>query len=138
MSASKLLTTAVATTALAVSGGVAAAADSPVVSKQGALMGTALADFPAVDLKKGDWAGSRALMLYRDVTVEEGQVARVTFRAPAGSRIRSIGHVHGSVLSARARDIHYRGDRSVTLRVKIAEDRATDGEVTERIYVLAK
>ena len=138
MSVSKLLTTALATTALAASGGVALAADDPVVSKQGQIMGTALSDFPAVDLKKGDWVGSKGRILYRDVTVAEGQVARVTFRAPEGLRIRALGHVHGAVLSLRARDIHYRGDRSVTLRVQIAEDRATDGEATERIYVLAK
>ena len=137
MPASKLLSTALAATALAASGGVAVAADDPVVSQQSWTAGAALADFPAVGLEKGEWTGSKAKMLFRDVTVEEGQVARVTFRAPAGLRIRAIGHVKGQELSVRARDVHYRGDRSVTLRVKIA-DGVADDTVTGRVYVLAK
>ncbi len=136
MSASKILTAAVATTALAVSGGVATAADAPVVTKQNWTAGYALADFPGTGIQQGEWAGSKAKMLFRKVTLEQGQSVRTTFRAPQGLRIRGLGHFNGQRLSVVA-DGDYAGDRSVTVRISIPSH-VDDARVSERVYALAK
>lgn len=136
MSASKILTAAVTTAALAASGGVATAADAPVVTKQQWVAGYALADFPGTGLDQGEWAGSKAKMLFRRITLEQGQSVRTTFRAPEGLRIRALGHVDGSQLSVVANG-DYAGDRSVTVRVSIPGHVDAE-EVSERLYVLAK
>jgi hypothetical protein len=131
----QIVTIAAATTALGATG-VATAADAPVVSKQSWIAGAALADFPGTGLKKGDWIGSKAVMVYRRVTLERGQSVRLTLRARKGQRIRALGAVQNRKLSVVALTDDYAGKRSVTVRARVR--RGVDGEVSERIYALSR
>ena len=135
-SPTQLITVTAVAGALAATG-VASAADAPVVSKQHFTAGYALVDFPGTGFQKGDWLGSKAVMVHRDVTLERGQKVRLTLRARKGQRIRALGIAENHRISIKAVDPEYGGKRSVTVRATVAP-RAGDGEVTERIYALSK
>lgn len=135
-SPAQLITVTAVAGALAATG-VAAAADAPVVSKQHFTAGYALVDVPGTGVRQGDWLGSKAKMVYRDVTLERGQKVRVTLRAHKGQRIRGLGIADNHRISFKALDREYAGKRSVTVRATVAPH-AGDGEVTERIYALSK
>jgi hypothetical protein len=131
----KLLTT---TTAIAVLGaaGVAGAAEAPVVSDQQWIAGTAPVTIPGTGVQKGEWMGSKAKLVYRDVTLEAGQSTRLTLRADGARRVRGLalselGNVRFVVVDRR-----YAGRRKVTVRAWAAP--RTQGEVTTRIYALTR
>jgi hypothetical protein len=132
----QLITVTAVAGALA-AGSVASAADAPVVSKQTWTAGYALADFPGTGFEQGEWLGSKAKMVSRQVTLERGQKARLTLRAEKGQRIRGLGATENQKLNVVAVDRDYAGKRSVTVRVTVNRN-AGDGEVTERVYALSK
>jgi hypothetical protein len=137
MSATRLITATAAVAALAATG-VAGAAEAPAVSQQHFIAGAAPLTIPGTGIHKGDWMGSRARLLYRDVTLEGDQRARLTLRAPNGLKVRALA-VHGgpgSRLGVVTETRRYPGKQQVTVRTWVAERGA--GEVTGRIYALAK
>ena len=135
-SPTQLITVTAVAGALAATG-IASAAEAPVVAKQTWTAGYALADFPGTGFEKGEWLGSKAKMVSREVTLEHGQKVRLTLRALKGQRIRGLGANDGRKLRVVALDRDYAGKRSVTVRATVAPD-AGDGEITERIYALSK
>jgi hypothetical protein len=135
MTAIRTISVAAATAALAVTG-VAGAAEAPVVSKQQFIAGAAPLTIPGTGIQQGEWMGSKARLLYRDVTVEGRQRATVILRAPKGLRIRGLAIQGGptSQLGFVAVTKSYPGKRQVVVR---AWSRDRD-EATGRIYALAK
>ena len=113
----------------------AAAAEAPVVSAQHTLRGTAPITVPGTGLQRGEWMGSRARLVYRDVSFTDGGRTLVTLRAPAGKRIRGVVPSEGTDVSFVVTDRSYVGKRQVTLR---AVSRVHDGEAQARIYALAR
>jgi hypothetical protein len=135
-SPTQLITVTAVAGALA-AGGVASAADAPVVSKQTWTAGYALADFPGTGFEQGEWLGSKAKMVSREVTLEPGQKVRLTLRALNGQRIRGLGATKDQKLNIVAVNRDYAGKRSVTVRATVNR-RVADGEVTERVYALSR
>ena len=135
-SPAQLITVTAVAGALAAAG-IATAAEAPVVSKQSWTAGYALADFPGTGFEKGEWLGSKAKMVSRDVTLERGQKVRVTLRALKGQKIRALGFNEGQQLNVTALDREYAGKRSVTIRASVGK-RAGAGEITERVYALSR
>ena len=135
-SPAQLITVTAVAGALAATG-VASAADAPVVSKQHFTAGYALADFPGTGFEQGEWLGSKAVMVHRDVTLERGQKVRLTLRARKGQKIRALGATADPKINVVAVDEDYAGKRSVTVRATVAKG-AGDGEVTQRIYALSR
>ena len=129
--------TAVAASAALAATGIAAAADAPVVSKQATIAGTAVVTVPGTGVAKGEWMGSKTVLVFRDVTLERGQTARVTLRAPEGKRIRGLATGEGSKIGFKADGRRYAGDRKVTVTA-FTSPRAADGEHTGRIYALTR
>ena len=137
MTVSRKITAATAAIALAGTG-VAAAADAPVVGAQH----TSTARFapttiPGTGIQKGERLPSGARLVYRDVTLQGSQIAKLTLRAPAGKHIRALVPKEGSdvgfVVTTKG---DYSGRRQVALRA-YADSKAA-GEVTGRIYGLAR
>src|SRR5689334_25439903 len=83
MSIRKLLI-ATTTAAVLASGGAAAAADAPIVSAQHTVTGRAPLTVPGTGVKAGITLPTGARLVYRRVTIERGQPARLVLRAPAG------------------------------------------------------
>ncbi len=137
MSASRIITTTAAAFAIAATG-VASAADAPVVSGQHFIAGAAPLTIPGTGIQQGEWMGSKARLLYRDVTLEGDQQVRVTLRAPKGRKIRGLAIQGGSRISFTALDRKYVGKRQVTVRAEVARIVAGDDEVTARVYALAR
>jgi len=137
MTISRKITAATAVAALAGTG-VAAAAAAPVVGKQRTSTArTAPATIPGTGVQKGERLPSGARLVYRDVTLEGKQTARLTLRAPDGKRIRALVPKEGSdvgfVVTTKG---DYGGRREVALRA-YANPKAA-GEVSGRIYGLAR
>jgi hypothetical protein len=135
MNAIRTISVAAATAALAATG-VAGAAEAPVVSKQQFIAGTAPLTIPGTGIHKGEWMGSRARLLYRDVTLEGKQRATVTLRAPKGLKVRGLALQEGANVGFVALTRHYAGKQQVQVRTFVR--RGVSGEVTGRIYALAK
>jgi hypothetical protein len=135
----KLIATTAAFAALAGTGlaGVAGAADAPTVSPQEFIAGTAPLTIPGTGIHRGDRMPLDARLVYKEVTLEHGQKARVTLRAPKGTTIRALATTErapvGFVVDG-ARD--YTGKRTVTVRAFAAHKRA--GELTGSIYALTR
>ena len=137
MTTTRKLTAATAVLALA-GAGVAAAADAPVVGSQhSSTAKTAPVTIPGTGLQKGDRLPRGARIVFRDVTLEGRQTAKLTLRAPAGKTIRGLapkeGMDVGFVVTTKA---DYVGRRSVALRAY--KDPKAGGEVTGRIYGLVR
>ena len=132
----QLITVTAVAGALAATG-VASAADAPVVSKQQFTAGYALADFPGTGIEQGEWLGSKAVMVHRDVTLERGQKVRLTLRARKGQKIRALGVTDDPKITVVAVNGDDVGTRSVTVRATVAPG-AGAGEVTQRIYALSQ
>jgi hypothetical protein len=132
----KLLTTM--TTAAAVLGvaATAGAAAAPVVSDQEWIAGRAPLTIPGTGVHKGEWMGSKARLVYRDVTLEAGQKTRVTLRADGGRRVRGLAIERLGTVRFVALDTRYPGRRHVTVRAWLAP--RTHGEVTTRVYALTR
>ena len=135
MSAPRLIIAAAAAAALA-SGGVAAAADAPVVSAQRSHVGAAPITVPGTGVKSGDALPRGARLISRGVTLEGRQTARVVLRAPAGKTLRGIGMPEGQRVAFQLVSRSYVGRRQAVLRASVV--RGTDGEVTGRVYALAR
>ena len=131
MSVNRILSIA-AISALAATG-VASAADAPVVSKQHALYGTAPLTIPGTGVKQGDWMGSKAHLVYRDVTLTGKQTVNITLRAPEGKRVRGLALDEGSTVGFTALTRNYGGKRQVRVRVSLANSRGK-AEATGRVY----
>jgi hypothetical protein len=130
-------TIALATTIAALTAtGVAGAAGAPVVGDQHFIAGAAPLTIPGTGIQKGEWMGSRARLLYRDVTLEGDRRARVTLRAPKGLRLRGLAVEEGAKLGFRVVGGPYAGRRSVTVRATLAP--SASGEQAGRIYALAR
>ena len=137
MTIARTITAATAVLALAGTG-VAAAADAPVVGAQhSSTVKTAPVTIPGTGIKKGDRLPSGARLVYRDVTLEGRQTAKLTLRAPAGKTIRALapqeGIDVGFVVTTKG---DYAARRSVALRAY--KNPKAGGEVTGRIYGLAR
>jgi len=137
MSAFRLLATTASAFALS-AGAVAAAADAPVVSKQQFVAGAALGTVPGTGIQKGEWMGSRAVLVFREVTLEGRQSVRLTLRAPQGKRLRGLATAEGERLTFVALDRRYAGKRRVAVRVSLAGASRLAGEHTGRVYALAR
>jgi len=136
MSTRKLLI-ATTTAAVLASSGAAAAADAPVVSAQHTVAGRAPLTVPGTGVRAGITLPTGARLVYRRVTIERGQAARVVLRAPAGKTLRGIGMPEGQkvafqLVAPRA----YVGRRQVTVRATVIG--GVDTEVTGRVYALAR
>ena len=128
---------ATTTAALLTAGGVATAAEAPVVSAQRTQTGTSPLTVPGTGVKAGATLPHGARLISRDVTLEGRQVARVVLRAPAGTTLRGVGMAEGQAVSFQlAGRSSYVGRRSVTLRATVV-GRAR-GEVSGRVYALAR
>jgi hypothetical protein len=137
MTAIRTISIAAVTAALAATG-VAGAAEAPVVSDQQFIAGAAPLTIPGTGIQQGEWMGSRARLLYRDVTLEGDQQVRLTLRAPKGRKIRGLAVGEGTKVSFTAVTRRYAGKRSVVVRAQLAGRHADDGEITGRVYALAK
>jgi hypothetical protein len=135
MTAIRTISAAAVTAALAATG-VAGAAEAPVVSQQQFIAGTAPLTIPGTGVQKGEWMGSRARLLYRDVTLEGTQRATLTLRAPKGLRIRGLAVQEGTNVGFVALTRRYAGKQQVQVRTFVRG--GVTGEVTGRIYALAK
>ena len=135
MSINRILSVA-AVSALAATG-VASAADAPVVSGQHALYGTAPVTIAGTGVHKGDWMGSKAHLVYRDVTLAGKQTVVTTLRAPKGKRVGGLALDSPSTVGFTALDRHYGGKRRVRARVYAANSRGK-AEVTGRVYAFVR
>ena len=116
---------------------LAAAAEAPIVSKQRFVAGDAVVTVPGTGVQKGEWMGSKQRLVFRDVTLEGDQVARLTLRAREGERIRGVAVQDGAEISFKVvGNLRYAGTRRVTLQAEIAG--RSDGEVTNRVYALVR
>jgi hypothetical protein len=117
--------------------GAAGAAEAPVVSEQGFIAGKAPVTVPGTGVKQGTWMGSKQRLIYRDVTLEGDQRARVTLTAQKGKRIRGLAVAEGEKIAFKVTDRDYAGKRSVTVVASIAGG-AGDEERTGRILALQR
>ena len=136
MTAKTLLTTGLAIGALAAAG-AAGAADRPIVSEQHWVAGTAPVTIPGTGVHKGEWMGSKARLVYRDVTLEPGQKARVTLRATGERRIRGAAITGGDRVGARVDPARYVGRRQVTISL-VRSKAAKAGEDVVRVSALTR
>ena len=127
---------ATTTAAVLASGGAAAAADAPVVSAQRTHTGTSPLTVPGTGVKRGQALPNGARLIFRDVTLEAGQEARVVLRAPGGRSLRGIGMAEGQKVAFQLVGRSYIGRRQVSLRATVV--RNVQSEVTGRVYALAR
>jgi hypothetical protein len=135
MNTTRKILTATTVVAFATTG-IATAADAPIVSEQHFIAGHAPVTIPGTGVQKGEWMGSKARFVYRDVTLEGDQRVRVTLRAPKGRTIRGLAPAEGSKISFVAVDRDYVGKRKTTVRARLAP--GADGEQTARIGALVR
>ena len=136
MNVKRSISTVAAATALSATG-VAAAADHAVVSPQETIAGTAVVTVPGTGVHKGEWMGSKTVLVARHVTLEAGQKARVSLRAAEGRRIRGIALSQVRFVGARVVERHYVGKGKVTVDLKLS-GRAGDGETVVTVYALTR
>ena len=117
-------------------GGVAMAAQAPVISKEHTLRRTtAPLTIPGTGVKKGDRLPSGDRIVYRTVTLDRGQKPTFKVAAPAGKTLQGLANGAGlgfAVVSPR----HYVGHRSVTVRAFAAPK--ASGRSSGRIYALVR
>jgi hypothetical protein len=130
--------TAATITAILAGAGVATAADAPIVSKQHTSTAKrAPMTIPGSGLQRGDRLPSGARLVYRDVTLEDGQTARLNIRAPDGKRLRGLATKEGQDVGFAVVDrTGYVGKTKV--RVRAYANPNADGEVEGRIYGLVR
>jgi hypothetical protein len=123
--------------ALLAASGVAAAADAPVVSAQRTSAATkAPLTIPGTGIQKGERLPRGARLVYRDVTLEGKQTARLALKAPSDKRVRGLVPKSGDVGFVVVDKGDYTKRSKVTLRA-FANPKAA-GEVTGRIYGLVR
>ena len=130
--------TAATITALLASAGVATAADAPIVSKQHTSTAKrAPMTIPGSGVQRGERLPSGARLVYRDVTLEDGQTARFNIKAPGGKRLRGLATKEGQDVGFMVVDRgSYVGKTKV--RVRAYANPNADGEVEGRIYGLVR
>jgi hypothetical protein len=135
---SKSRTIAAAAIAALATTGVATAAETAHVSAQKTAKSRfAALTIPGTGVKKGARVPSGARIVFRDVTLEDGQTATLTLRAPKGKTLRGLAQAEGRkvgfvVLSKG----NYAGHRQVKVRAYLAK--SAQGEQTGRIYALVR
>ena len=135
MNVKRSISTIAAVTALAATG-VAGAADAPVVSGQHFIAGAAPITIPGTGIEQGEWMGSKSLAVYRHVTLEAGQKARVTLRAPGGRKVRGVALSSSKHVGSRVAGGAYVGKRQVIVELT-ARASAPAGEHEVTVYALA-
>ena len=136
MSTPRLVSAAAAAAALGLTG-VADAADAPVVGAQGTLPNVkAPVTFPGTGVHKGERLPSGARVVFRDVTLEDDQEARLTLRAPSGKTLRGVGVREAEHVGFANAGGSYVGKRTVKLRAYL--DPRAEGEQTGRVYALTR
>jgi hypothetical protein len=131
----RLAAVATAAGVLAFAGPATAAA--PVVSPQKtANVRIAPITIPGTGVHKGDRLPKRARLVYRDVTLDSGQTARLTIRAPKGKRLRGLAPAGTDVGFTVRRPRDYRGHRVVRLKAFTANGVADPAN--GRIYALTR
>lgn len=126
----------VTTVAALAATGVAGAAEAPVAGPQHVMAGAAPLTIPGTGIQRGEWMGSQARLLYRDVTLDPGRRTRVTLRAPKGLRLRGLAVAEGERIAFAVVDRRYVGRREVTVRAALS--RSASGAHVGRIYALAR
>ena len=124
---------------LAGSSGVAAAASSPVVSKEVvSTRMTAPLTIPGTGVKQGARLPRGARLIFRSVTLEKGQRVSMVLRAPAHTTLRGLVPANGAAIAFTVqRPMHFVGRRAVTVRASVAP-KAGAGEHTARIWALVR
>jgi hypothetical protein len=137
MTTTRLFAASVTVAALA-AGGVAAAAETPVVGEQGTLNVTrAPVTFPGTGVKKGERLPSGARVIFRDVTLEGEQEARLRLRAPRDRTLRGLAIREGAPIGvATVSAGSYVGRRQVVVRAYLRPD--AEGETTSRVYAITR
>ena len=119
------------------SAGLAGAAEAPVVSKQQFIAGEAPVTVPGTGVKKGEWMGGRAVLVYRDVTLEGDQEVRLTLWARKGQRIRGLAVDERTKVGFKTLTDDYAGKKKVVVQAFLHRG-ARGGEATNRIYALSR
>ena len=137
MTITRKLTAATASALLAATG-VAAAAEAPVVSKQHTSDAKRVPmTIPGSGLQRGERLPSGARLVYRDVTLENGQTVTFNIKAPDGKRLRALATKEGQDVGFIVVDgSSYAGRTKVQVRAYANPN--ADGEVEGRIYGLAR
>ena len=135
MSLPRRLTAVAAVAALAVTG-VAGAAKAPVVSDQGTLANKrSPVTFPGTGVRKGERLPAGSRVVFRDVTLEGDQQARLVLRAGRDRVLRGLGTREGEDVGfTTVTGRPYVGRRQVRVRAY----RSAEGEVNGRIYALTR
>jgi len=134
MTAKILLATAAAALT---AGGVATAAEAPVVGPQKTSPAkVAPLTIPGTGVHKGDTLPKGAKLVYRDVTMAKGQKPELTITAPAGTKLRGLvpddtKPVAFVVIGKGS----YVGKTTVKVRAYLAPK---TGEGTGRLYALVR
>jgi hypothetical protein len=137
MSKIGFVTAATAVAVLTTSGVAAAAKTAPVVSKEVLSMRkTAPLTIPGTGVKKGAPLPRGAQLVFRTVTLEKGQRARVTLGAPRGMTLRGLVPGANEAIGFTVEPfVPYVGRRFVTVRAYVAPNAAA-GKHTGRIWAL--
>jgi hypothetical protein len=135
---SKYRTIAAAAIAALATTGIATAAETAKVSSQHTAKSRfAALTIPGTGVKKGERLPSGARIVFRDVTLEQGQTAKLTVRAPKGKTLRGLAQREGGKVDFVVVDRgNYAGRKQVQVRAYLAK--GADGEQTGRIYALVR
>jgi hypothetical protein len=135
---SKSRTIAVAVTAALATAGVATAAETAKVSSQHTAKSRfAPLTIPGTGVKKGERLPGATRIVFRTVTLEHGQSATLTLRAPKGKTLRGLAQREGGKVGFVVLDKgSYVGRKQVKVRAYVAKD--AQGEQTGRIYALVR
>jgi hypothetical protein len=123
-----------ATTALAAAG-LAGAAEKAHVSAQHSIAGAAPVTIPGTGIQQGEWMGSKAVAVYRDVVLEAGQRVRITLKSTGGRKIRGVALSPERLVGSRVENSDYVGKGAVTVTVSRSA-KAPAGEETVTVYAL--
>ena len=130
--------TAATAAALLGAGGVAAAAEAPVVSAQHTSTAKhAPLTIPGTGVHKGDRLPGGARLVYRDVALQGKQTVKFTIKAPSGKRLRGLAPRQGADVGFAVLDRQAYAGRT-KVRVTAFADPNADGRVEGRIYGLAR
>ena len=135
---SKSRTLAVAAVAALATTGIAAAAETAKVSSQHTAKSRfAALTIPGTGFKKGERLSSGTRIVFRTVTLEKGQSATLTLRAPKGKTLRGLAQREGGKVGFVVVDKgSYVGRKQVKVRAYVAK--GAEGEQTGRIYALVR
>jgi hypothetical protein len=138
MSTTRLAAATAAAVTVLTTSGVAAAATSPVISKEVvSVRKVAPLTVPGTGVKKGARLPRGAVLVFRTVTLEKGQKARVTLAAPGALTLRGLVPSNSAVGFTVERPLPYVGHRSVMVRAYVKPD-ASAGKHAGRIWAVVR